>query len=211
VRARLRSLILPASLGLNLALVGVLGYQIFVGDRGGGDRQGSDWDRRRSSWSDERGRRSMPDSLRRAPDFDREQIRRLTQMRSEMMEETRPMREHVRELQSLMRSELREEEPRQAYLDSLITESAQLQRAIQMRSLRLILEEREVLTPEQYRWFLRFMMPGDLGFLDSRSRDSNQRNSSGRRSGNDPPDSRGSDRPPPDQTSSRRSHRPQWP
>jgi hypothetical protein len=208
MRNRLKSLILPASLGLNLALAGVFAYQAIVSDQGERGRRSSDWNRGRSSWTDDRDRRSMPDSLRTVPRMDREQIERLRNMRTEMMEETQPMRDRVRELQSLMRTELREESPSLAYLDSLTTESMQLQRSIQMRSLRLILEEREILTPEQYRLFLRYMVPGNLDFQDSRSRDSNERDYSGRRTGGDPPDGRPPNRPPPDHPPPGRVHRP---
>ncbi len=209
MRGRLKSLILPASLGLNLALAAVFVYQVIVSDQGERGRRGSDWDRGRSSWTDDRDRRSLPDSVRTVPHFDREQIQQLRNMRREMMVETEPLRDRIRALQSHMRTELRKESPNHTYLDSLISESAELQRAIQMRSLRLILKEREILTPEQYRWFLRYAVPGNFDFQDQRSRDSSQLGYPGHGSGDDPPDGRQPNRPPPDQPPPQRGHQPQ--
>jgi hypothetical protein len=165
---RLATFVLAGSLGLNLALGGILIYGSLSSDSRRGDRQSRD-SRGRSYWQDRH--RSTPDSLREAPRFSREQIDQLRGMRRAMEEETAPLREEVRDIQSLIRNELRTEEPRLAYLDSLASESMKRQSAIQSRALRLILEEREILGPEHYERFLRYMVPGgSYGRGDSRSR-----------------------------------------
>ena len=109
-------------------------------------------------------------------------------MREAMWEETAPTRRRVGQLQALMRTELRRAEPNPAYLDSLTIEIGQLQRLVQSRSLRLILDEREVLTPEQYERFLRWMVPGTFGPGDARSRGMKSRGYPERRSGDRPPE-----------------------
>lgn len=178
---RLAILVLAGSLGLNVAIGGILIYGSLTSDSRRGDRQYRD-SMGRSSREDRH--RSTPDSLREAPRFSREQINQLRGMRRAMEEETASLREEVGNMQSLIRDELRNPEPDLAYLDSLVTESIKLQSAIQSRALRLILEEREILGPEHYERFLRYMIPGgQYGRGDSRSRGSD-RGSGNRR----PPD-----------------------
>jgi hypothetical protein len=178
---RFATAMLAGSLGLNIALGGILIYGSIKPDSRRGDWPGRD-SRGRSYWPDRH--RSTPDSLREAPRFSREQIDQLRAMRRAMEEDTAPLREQVRDIQSLIRNELRADDPSLAYLDSLSAESTKLQSAIQSRALRLILEEREILGPEHYERFLRYMVPGgSYGRGDSRSRGS-ERSSGNRR----PPD-----------------------
>ena len=89
-------------------------------------------------------------------------------------------------------------------LDSMTARIMRYQNQIQQRTLRLILAEREVLTPEQYRTFLRFMVPGQLGQIDrlydpgrrGRGRD-DERGGNDRPGGDQRGPDRGGERPPP--------------
>lgn len=160
---RFGSLFLAASLGLNITLGGVLIYQSVSGngwerDRSGRDFEGRDW--RRSDW-DSRSR-SMPDSVRSYMRFEPEQLERMRELRREMSEEIVPLRDEIHALQDMIGDELRESEPDVARLDSMTARTANLQNRIQQRSLRLILKEREILSPEQYRALIRFMVPGGV-------------------------------------------------
>lgn len=202
---RFGTLILAGSLGLNIALGGLLIYQVFSAEEAHGDRRTSEQDRARFPWSREGHRRSLPDSIRKVPRLEKEQIRRLSAMREAMWEETAPARRQIGQLQALIRMELRGAEPNPAYLDSLTGEIGRLQRLIQSRSLRLILDEREILTPEQYERFLRWMVPGTFGPADARSRGMKSRVYPERRSGGRPPEGT-----PPPRPYREGDHRPQY-
>ena len=191
---RFATLFLAASLGLNIALGGIL---IFQGarkeepeqNRSRRDYQGRDW--RRSDW-DSRSR-AMPDSLRPYTRLEPEQLERMRELRRAMFEDIGPLGEEIRTLQELIRQELRKPEPDITRLDSITTRTADLQNQIQQRSIRLILEEREILTPEQYRALTRFMVPGFMPYDPGGGRYERGR---GRESGRGRGDNRDS-RPPP--------------
>jgi Spy/CpxP family protein refolding chaperone len=188
---RVGNLVLAASLGLNLALAGVLIYNEFFrtptvptmygrGSMSGrGQEPGSgtrDWRR---------------DDDRDFPRLDREQLNQMRRMREGMQEEIGPLWEQIRSNQALLQAELLAERPDRAQLDSLSVVNARLQERIQLRTLRLILEEREVLTREQYEHFLRWMVPGSFGrpenaYQGSRSRRETDR-PEGRPRSNEPP------------------------
>ena len=159
---RLGGLVLAGSLGLNLALAGILIYTQVIrppvstryysgrsySGRGSGMGQGP------------AGQPSGRESERTYPRLDREQVENLRAMREKMEEEIAPLWERVRTNQTLIQQELLAERPDLARLDSLSIENTGLQQKIQLRTLRLILEERVVLTKEQYEHFLRWMLPG---------------------------------------------------
>lgn len=188
---RVGNLVLAASLGLNLALAGVLVYNEFfrtptvptmygrgsMSDRGQEPGQGTrDW-RRDDNWD--------------FPRLDREQLNQMRRMREGMQEEIGPLWEQVRGNQALIQIELLAERPDTSRLDSLSVVNARLQERIQLRTLRLILEEREVLTREQYEHFLRWMVPGSFGrpetpYQGGRNRHETDR-PEGRPRGNEPP------------------------
>jgi len=159
---RAGTLVLAASLGLNLALAGVLIYNEFLrpprfpssmSGRGPGSE----------TWS----RDSRRDSGGDFPRLEREQIEKLRAMREAMEEETRPLWMQVRGNQALIQKELLGKQPNLARLDSLWVANARLQESIQLRTLRLILEEREVLTREQYEFVLRWMVPASFGRMET--------------------------------------------
>lgn len=163
---RAQTLVLAGSLGLNVALCAVLIYQAVAAGRGSSRYESDRWrrygeSRGRSDW--ESRYRAEPDSTRPFPRLDDEQIQRLREMRREITETINPLREEINGLQALMREELGKPEPDLARLDSMVTETSRLQSQIQQHSLRLILREREILTPEQFRSFTRMMVPGQFG------------------------------------------------
>ncbi len=121
-------------------------------------------------------------------------------MRREMEEVITPLRDEIHALQAAMREELDKPEPDLEILDGMTEETASLQAEIQQQSLRLMLNERQILSPEQYRSFMRMMMPGQYGPGESgrpRHGDYSERDSTrgfdrdprrlSRDSGNDPP------------------------
>ena len=188
---RVGNLVLAASLGLNLALAGVLVYNEFIRTptvpsmygrgmySGRGQEPGTgtrDWRR---------------DDQHDFPRLDREQLEALRRMREEMQTEIGPLWEQIRGNQALIQTELLAEQPVTARLDSLSVANARLQERIQLRTLKLILEEREVLTREQYERFLRWMVPGSFGrpempYQGGRSRRESDR-PEGRPRTNEPP------------------------
>jgi hypothetical protein len=163
---RLGGLVLAGSLGLNLALAGILVYSQVIrpsgpasrtypgrssyGGRGQGMGQGPD--------SQQPGR----ESERNYPRIDRQQVERMQAMREKMQEEISPLWERVHSNQTLIQKELLADTPNLVRLDSLAIENTGLQQKIQLRTLRLILEERNILTKEQYEHFLRWMLPGPV-------------------------------------------------
>jgi hypothetical protein len=163
---RLGGLVLAGSLGLNLALAGILVYsqvirpapsssrtypgRTYSGGRGQGMGQGQG--------NQPSGRASE----RNYPRIDPQQVVRMRGMREKMQEEISPLWERVHSNQILIQEELLAESPDLARLDSLSIENTGLQQKIQLRTLRLILEERNILTTEQYEHFLRWMLPGPV-------------------------------------------------
>jgi hypothetical protein len=198
---RRHTLLLAGSLGLNLALAGVLVWQATQGVDG--DRR--DWERDRrggSSWESGSRRGAGVDSTWREQMPTREQLGQVRDLRREMEREIQPVRNEIRGLQRMLTRELVEEEPSQARLDSIMTEISTRQRILQRRSIELIRAEREIWTPEQYRWVLRFMVPGAVS-PDNDPYDRGRRRDEGdQHRGDDrrdpPPDSDRGDRPPPD-------------
>jgi len=163
---RLGTMLLAASLGLNAALGAVLITQAitrsrqisryeYSRNRRGGEEGG------RSEWQSRY--RSESDTSRSFPRLERHQIESLRTMRREMEEVITPLREEIQALQAAMREEMEKPEPDLEVLDEMAEETARLQAEIQQQSLRLMLNEREILSPEQYRGFMRMMMPGQYG------------------------------------------------
>lgn len=205
---RLGTMLLAASLGLNVALGAILITQAITRSRQASQydynryRRGGE-ERGRSAWQSRY--RSESDTTRSFPRLDRDQIESLRTMRREMEEVITPLREKIHALQAAMREELEKPEPDLEILDGMTGETARLQAEIQQQSLRLILKERQILSPEQYRNFMRMMMPGQYGPGESgrpRHGDYSERDST-RGSDRDPrrssKDSRGlkNDPPPP--------------
>lgn len=160
---RFITLLIAGSLGLNVTLAVILLTQnadrsstFTRSDRRPQSRQSSDWRSRTGSF---------PDSLRQFPRLERDQIERLGELRRGLGEKISPYFEEIHQLQEMMREELRSNNPELARLDSMSTGIARLQNQIQQHTFRLILQEREILTPEQYRMLTRFMMPGWSGQL----------------------------------------------
>ena len=163
---RLGTMLLAASLGLNVALGAVLitqavtrstqasRYEYSRYRRGGEERGRSEWQSRY---------RSESDTSRSFLRLERHQIESLRTMRREMEEVITPLRAEIHALQAAMREEMEKPEPNLEILDEMAEETAGLQAEIQQQSLRLMLDEREILTPEQYRGFMRMMMPGQYG------------------------------------------------
>ena len=167
---RLGTLLLAGSLGLNVALGGVLIYQIATREKTYTRGERGEWrgrsDRRdRDEWQSHY--RARSDTTRPFPRLERDQILRLREMRNNLVEVIRPLRAEINTLQALMREELVKPQPDPARLDSMAVETARLQSQIQQHSLRLILEEREVLTAEQYQAVVRMMLPGQFGSRES--------------------------------------------
>jgi hypothetical protein len=162
------TLIVAASLGLNLTLAIILLSQPDPRERIRRYYEERGWrgeNYRRADWDDRR--EAMADSIRHnTPSFTPEQLEAMRELRREMFAEIEPLREQINTLQRSIRDELRAEEPALARLDSMTARLMRGQYQIQLRTLRLILAEREILTPEQYRSFLRFMVPGQLGQID---------------------------------------------
>ena len=199
---RLGTLVLAGSLGLNVALGGVLIYQAVSRSR-----ESTRYESERGREYSDRGRRSDWQSRYRAesdsagtfPRLNGDQIRNLREMRRETEEAIHPMREEINTLQALMREELDRPQPDISRLDSMVVETSRLQNSIQRHYLRLILKEREVLSPEQYRSFTRMMMPGQYRDREPdryrpRGRSDRDTTQNSRRS---PGGSRGSREPPP--------------
>ncbi len=163
---RLGTLLLAGSLGLNVALGAVIVSRAVTRSR---ESARFELDRSRRA-GDQRGRynwqsryRTESDTARSFPRLEREQIDQLRDMRREMEEVITPLRDQIQSHQASIREELARPEPDFDLLDDITGEIAQLQAAIQQHSLRLILREREILTPEQFRSFIRMMMPGQYG------------------------------------------------
>jgi hypothetical protein len=179
---RRATMLLAASLGLNLALGAILVYQSVQSgqqeynrfQRGGDRRSGPPWGGDRRS--------SVPDSIRQMTRLSEEQVRSIRQLRNAMETEIEPIRDEIRRLQGSLRNELELSDPNPARVDSFMTEIWSRQRVLQKRSIDLILEERDVLTPQQFRSFLRSMLPGVMGQSnrDDRRRDSDRSGSSRR-------------------------------
>jgi len=168
LRKNLVTLILAASLGLNVTLGIVLLTQpdprerfhqqmMQEGSWRGDDYRRADLENRRDA---------TPDSLRQFRRFEPDQLEALRELRREMFTEIEPAREEINTLQRLISEELLSSEPDIARLDSMTSRIMRHQNQIQQRTLRLILAEREILTPEQYQAFIRYMVPGQLGQMD---------------------------------------------
>jgi hypothetical protein len=166
-RRNLVTLFLAASLGLNVTLGIILltgenpqhrfpRYEQERGWRG-------DYYRRADL---ENRREATPDSLRQFRHLEPEQLEALRSLRQDMFTEIEPARTEINSLQRMIREELRSAEPDIARLDSMTARIMRQQNRIQQRTLRLILAEREILSPEQYQAFLRYMVPGQLGQVD---------------------------------------------
>ncbi len=181
------SIILAASLGLNLALGGILVYQNVRAEKSF-ERRLEQWRRSRDGrpreWQSRS--RSEGDTTSRFPHLEREQIERIRALRHGMEEDIQPWRREINHLQELIRTELQKAEPSTARLDSLADRTAELQGLIQKRLLRLMLVEREIFTPEQLRFFLRFMVPGERDYGSGYRREGGP--------GGSPRDSRGDER-----------------
>ncbi len=169
LKKNLVTLILAASLGLNVTLGIIMltqenprdHFRRIAEERGwrGDDYRRADLENRREA---------TPDSLRQFRHFEPDQLEALRDLRREMFTEIEPAREEINTLQRLISEELRSSEPNIARLDSMTSRIMRYQNQIQQRTLRLILAEREILTPEQYQAFLRYMVPGQLGQVDRR-------------------------------------------
>ena len=190
LKKNLISLILAASIGLNVTLAVILLAQPDPHERMRRYYQEGSWrgdDFRRADMDQRRG--AMPDSLRQnVPPFEPEQLEAMRELRRAMFTEIEPAREEINTLQRLIREELRNDEPAITRLDSMTARIMRQQNQIQQRTLRLILAERDILTPEQYQTFLRYMVPGQLGQM-------NQLYDYGRR-GRGEGDGKGRDNPP---------------
>ena len=162
-------MLLAGSLGLNVALGGVLIHRETLQEQ---ERQleRTDWQARRSSSQSplQRGRRdtlglyhSQGEFL--LSDLSRDQVHQLRGMRHKAEEEIEDYRRTIGQIQSQIRSELEQEKPNTDYIDSLTVTSSRMQRNIQQRLVRLMIEERSILTPEQYQGLLRRMAPGMFG------------------------------------------------
>ncbi|MFC1628764.1 hypothetical protein ACFL3H_06580 [Gemmatimonadota bacterium] len=171
IRKNLSTLILAASLGLNVTLMVILLSQDTLQGRSWRDGSGrsirSD-DYRRPDWNTRMS--SIPDSLRSFPRFEPAQTESLRTLRRAMYTEIEPISEEINTLQGLIQEELRGPEPAITRLDSMTSRIMRLQNQIQQRTLRLILREREILTPEQYQGFIRFMVPNQSGQMFDRGR-----------------------------------------
>lgn len=174
LKKNLTTLILAASFGLNVTLAIILISQSASRDRSawhvpgpGMGMRGEDF--RRPDWGTRMS--AMPDSLRSFPRFEQEQLESLRELRRAMFTEIEPIREEINTLQGLIQEELKGPEPTITHLDSMTARIMRLQNRIQQRTLRLILREREILTPEQYQVVIRFMVPGYMGqMFDSSGR-----------------------------------------
>jgi len=203
IRKNLVTLLLAASLGLNVTLAVVLLTQPDPRERfhrmmeerfsSGGDYGRADWRSRTEA---------LPDSIRQVMELRRVQIDSMQVLRREALATLDPLKHEIGLKRRLLWTELMESEPSQARLDSLTGAIMREQYRIQKKIIELLLMEREVLTPEQYRIFLR-LMSGDImprGEGESRwGRGGSSRERSGdRREGGDrgSPD-RSGDRPPP--------------
>jgi hypothetical protein len=160
---RLGGLVLAGSLGLNLALAGILVYSQVIRPAPSPSRTypGRMYSSGRGPGSGP-GQGNQPsgrDSERNYPRIDPQQVARMRGMRETMQEEISPLWERVHSNQILIQEELLAEKPDLVRLDSLSIENTGLQQQIQLRTLRLILEERDILTKEQYEHFLRWMLP----------------------------------------------------
>ncbi|MFC1545102.1 Spy/CpxP family protein refolding chaperone [Gemmatimonadota bacterium] len=168
LRRNLATLILAASVGLNVTLAVILLSQPDPHERMRRYYQEGSWrgdDFRRADIDQRRG--AMPDSMRQnVPSFEPEQLEAMRALRRTMFTEIEPARQEINTLQRLIREELRNDEPDTARIDSMTTRIMRQQNQIQQRTLRLILAERDILTPEQYQMFLRYMVPGQLGQMD---------------------------------------------
>ncbi|MFO7767368.1 MAG: hypothetical protein R6W82_00165 [bacterium] len=176
-RTRLLTLLLAGSLGLNVALAGVMTYRTFNppddlvrkrleewrAERA--SRGPSRWDEYHRRREEEPPRKSEADTTRRRGfDWpDRAQVRQLAELRKETEEDIQPLRERARTIHDRIFTELLREEPDPALLDSLAGQNSRIQHRIQRRLLHMILEDREILTPEQYEWSLKYLVPGALG------------------------------------------------
>jgi hypothetical protein len=176
------SIILAASLGLNLALGGLLIYQGVSAEKAF-ERRLHEWRANRDSrWREQPSRSgTAPDSTRHPtrPDFPRleeDQIDQLRAMRRAFEADTDSLKREVGRNQRLIRSELSETEPSMARIDSLTNRNARLQHRIQRRIIVLMLREKEILTPEQFEFFLRYMIPGQDRYGDSYRRGERGRN-----------------------------------
>ncbi len=173
LRKNLTTLILAASLGLNVTFVVLFisqgsspaQFHRFSSER---DMRGADY--RRPDW--EARMSAMPDSFRSRsfPRLEKEQVDSLRNLRHEMFTEIEPFTKEIATLQELIQEELRAPESNLTRLDSLTSRTMRLQYSIQQRTLRLILTEREILTPEQYQWFVRLMVPVQIDQMFDRGR-----------------------------------------
>jgi len=161
---RLGGLVLAGSLGLNLALAGILVYSQVIRPSGPASRtypgRSSYGGRSQGMGQGQVGQQPSRDTERNYPSINPQQAESLRVMREKMQEEISPLWERVHTNQTLIQKELLAETIDLVRLDSLSVENTGLQQKIQLRTLRLILEEREVLTKEQYEHFLRWMLPG---------------------------------------------------
>lgn len=167
LKKNLTTLILAASFGLNVTLAIILISQGASQDRSmwhvpgqGMGMRGEDF--RRPDWGTRMS--AMPDSLRPYYRFDDEQIDALRRLREEMVTRLEPLRTEIGLQQRRIWRELQGPEPNIALLDSLTSEIMRDQYRIQQSIMHLILEEREILTPEQYQMFLRLMLSGQFDY-----------------------------------------------
>ncbi len=182
---RTLTVLLAASLGLNLALGGIFIYQATTAERTF-ERRLHEWRRspaaRPEPWQSRS--RAERDTTDRFPRLEQEQVERIRELRGMMEEDIRPLRTEINSLQEMMREELRRPEPSISRLDSMAARTSQLQTQIQQRSLRLMLEEKEILTADQFGFYLRFMMPGRPSPGGGFGRDESGRGEGNRREGN---------------------------
>lgn len=176
-RTRLLTLLLAASVGLNVALAAILVFRTvnppdelirqrleeWRAERA--SRGPSRWDEEHRSREPDRPRESRADTSRhREFDWpDRDQIRQLVELREATEEDIQPLREQARTLHDRMITELLKEQPDSTVLDSLAGRNSRIQHKIQGRLLRMIMAEREILTPEQYEWAVKYLVPGTMG------------------------------------------------
>lgn len=167
IARRTFTMILAASLGLNVGLAGVLAYRS-INENSFRRQAREEMVQRRTQWSNRE--RTRADSLRGFPRLEREQINALGEMRRTAEEDIQPMRRQVQALHDAIQQELLRASPGEARLDSLAETTARLQKQIQVRLIRLMVEERAILSEDQYQWIVGRMVPGSEVGRTDRSR-----------------------------------------
>jgi hypothetical protein len=192
LRRRTVAIVLALSLGVNIGLGGIMLYRSARESLVRREAR-QDFERRRADWSNRE--RAHADSTRPFPQLEREQVRTLIQMRREAENDIEPLRQEVQRIHSALQEELLAEPTSQGRLDSLIALTADYQERIQARLIQMIQDEEAVLSPEQYAWIVRRMVPGPGRLGDEDRWDRDRRGRDGERGRGGDGDRSGSDRP----------------